>query len=266
MRMPEQRSRLGRRIICRRLRPRWRARALADGQQAPDDNRIRQRHPAGPRSSDDLGPPPRGAASMPWPWHPARPGPRIIALDISRRGAIGRWAARFGLAANLSFLCPIAQLRTAVSRPPSARAATGVGEPGTAADHFVPNPVVGESSWAGASTAAATCCWNAFAAKHSSRLRATGEVHGQPVHPGAGKGQSYRRRRNPDYRARRLKYAEFADHRCERAPHDPGFVMTSPDLPGGRREEPAPGSGRGIPDAGPDFLTGAGRAPGAARG
>ncbi len=42
--------------------------------------------------------------------------------------------------------------------------------------------------------------------------------------------------------------------------------MTSPDLPGGRREEPAPGSGRGIPDAGPDFLTGAGRAPGAARG
>ncbi len=91
--MPEQRSRLGRRIICRRLRPRWRARALADGQQAPDDNRIRQRHPAGPRSSDDLGPPPRGAASMPWPWHPARPGPRIIALDISRRGAIGRSAA-----------------------------------------------------------------------------------------------------------------------------------------------------------------------------
>ena len=42
--------------------------------------------------------------------------------------------------------------------------------------------------------------------------------------------------------------------------------MTSPDLPGVRREEAAPGSGRSIPDAGPDFLKGVCRAPGAARG
>ena len=44
-----------------------------------------------------------------------------------------------------------------------------------------------------------------------------------------------------------------------------GFVMTNPDLPGGRREEPA-GPGRAAPDAGPVFVKGAGPAPGAACG
>jgi len=42
--------------------------------------------------------------------------------------------------------------------------------------------------------------------------------------------------------------------------------MTNPDLPGGRREEPAPGPGRATPGAGPAVVKGVGPAPGASRG
>jgi hypothetical protein len=42
--------------------------------------------------------------------------------------------------------------------------------------------------------------------------------------------------------------------------------MTNPDLPGGRREEPATGPGRATPGAGPAVVKGVGPAPGASRG
>lgn len=115
-------------------------------------------------------------------------------------------------------------------------------------------------------------CWSHSSLRASAGTRSgwsagTGEARGQWAHPGAPRGQSYRGRCDPDCRAGRLRYSEFADHGCDTRIAPPwGFVMTNPDLPGGRREEPAPGPGRATPGAGPAVVTGVGPAPGASSG
>jgi hypothetical protein len=59
------------------------------------------------------------------------------------------------------------------------------------------------------------------------------EAHDQPAHPSAANGQSYRRRCDPDCRAGRLNYAEFADHGFgTRIARPQGCVMSNPELPG----------------------------------